>query len=298
MNLRQLRALVEIHETGSLQDASMRMHVTQSALSKSIKEFETELGVTLLVRSNKGVSLTEGGVRLLTHARQVMESVRRAKQDIDDFKGAAVSEISIGVTPVTALLPFMDEILIRYQTEHPHTRLKVQEMRPATLLQRLRDGQLDFALSSQLPVSTVGFEWHALDRLPSTLLVRKDHPLRNVRSLRLLQHAYWISVDQVSDNQSQLNQLFDGNNLPRPQRLQECTAFSLALLQLAKSDAVMVTCKMPDREAGWILPGIDLRELQIEEPIPEYAINLVCVNRSYLTRSAGSLFDQLLACRR
>ncbi|MGA3797882.1 LysR substrate-binding domain-containing protein [Pseudomonas fluorescens] len=293
MNLRQLRALVEVQETGSLQEASTRMHVTQSALSKTIKEFELELGVTLLVRSNKGVSLTEGALRLLTHARQVMESVRRAQQEIEDFKGTVVSEINIGVTPVTALFPALNDALTRFQAEHPKARLKVQEMRPAHLLQRLRDGLLDFALTSQLPLSTVGFEWHALGQMPGALIGRRNHPLRNVRSLRLLQHANWISADPLSDSQSQLSQLFEGNGLPQPARLMECTALSLAFQQVSQTDALMITCRLNNQDPRVTMSGLDIEEIQVNEPIPDYPINLVCLNRAYLIRSAAALFDML-----
>ncbi|MDH4842263.1 LysR family transcriptional regulator [Pseudomonas sp. BN505] len=293
MNLRQLRALVEIHETGSLQDASQRMHVTQSALSKTIKEFESEMGVNLLVRSNKGVLLSEGGLRLLPHARLTLESVRRAQQDIEDFKGVVVSEINIGVTPVTAMFPALNEALIRFQTMHPQACLKVQEMRPANLLQRLRDGLLDFALTSQMPLTTIGLEWHSLGQLPSALIGRRNHPLRNSRSLRLLQYANWISADPLADSQSQLNQLFDGNGLPRPARMMECTALSLAFQQVSQTDALMITCRVNHQDPKAILPGLDIQEIQVNEPTPDYPINLVCPNSAYLTRSAAALFEML-----
>ncbi|WP_297841231.1 LysR family transcriptional regulator, partial [Pseudomonas sp.] len=138
MKLHQLRALVSIHETGSLQDASTVLHLTQSALSRAIKELESELGITLLVRSNKGMTLTEYGQRMLGHARQALESVRRARQEIEDMKGLVVSEITIGVTPVTAILQPFKQVLLEFQQTYPQASLRVLELRPAQLLQHLR----------------------------------------------------------------------------------------------------------------------------------------------------------------
>lgn len=297
MKLHQLRALVAIHETGSLQDASAVLHLTQSALSRAIKELESELGITLLVRSNKGMTLTEYGQRMLGHSRQALESVRRARQEIEDMKGLVVSEITIGVTPVTALLQPLKQVLLDFQQAYPQATLKVLEMRPTQLLQHVRDGLLDFALTSQLPASTVGLDWQPLCRIAGVVVVRKDHPLRNVKSLRLLQQAQWLSVDPLNDNQSQFNQLFEGSALARPRKVFECTAMNLAIKLLIDSDVVMT---MSEAAQGHDLVGLSdmskyLHKVEIQEPVPDYFINLVCVKRSYLTKTAGQLFGMLQA---
>jgi DNA-binding transcriptional LysR family regulator len=297
MKLHQLRALVAIHETGSLQDASAVLHLTQSALSRAIKELENELGITLLVRSNKGMTLTEYGQRMLGHSRQALESVRRARQEIEDMKGLVVSEITIGVTPVTALLQPLKQVLLEFQHAYPQATLKVLEMRPTQLLQHVRDGLLDFALTSQLPASTVGLDWQPLCRIAGVVVVRKDHPLRNVKSLRLLQQAQWLSVDPLTDSQSQFNQLFEGSALARPRKVFECTAMNLAIKLLIDSDVVMT---MSEAAQGHDLVGMSdmskyLQKVEIQEPVPDYFINLVCVNRSYLTKTAGQLFGMLQA---
>lgn len=297
MKLHQLRALVAIHETGSLQDASAVLHLTQSALSRAIKELESELGITLLVRSNKGMTLTEYGQRMLGHSRQALESVRRARQEIEDMKGLVVSEITIGVTPVTALLQPLKQVLLDFQQAYPQATLKVLEMRPTQLLQHVRDGLLDFALTSQLPASTVGLDWQPLCRIAGVVVVRKDHPLRNVKSLRLLQQAQWLSVDPLNDSQSQFNQLFEGSALARPRKVFECTAMNLAIKLLIDSDVVMT---MSEAAQGHDLVGLSdmskyLHKVEIQEPVPDYFINLVCVNRSYLTKTAGQLFGMLQA---
>jgi DNA-binding transcriptional LysR family regulator len=297
MKLHQLRALVAIHETGSLQDASAVLHLTQSALSRAIKELENELGITLLVRSNKGMTLTEYGQRMLGHSRQALESVRRARQEIEDMKGLVVSEITIGVTPVTAFLQPLKQVLLEFQHAYPQATLKVLEMRPTQLLQHVRDGLLDFALTSQLPASTVGLDWQPLCRIAGVVVVRKDHPLRNVKSLRLLQQAQWLSVDPLTDSQSQFNQLFEGSALARPRKVFECTAMNLAIKLLIDSDVVMT---MSEAAQGHDLVGMSdmskyLQKVEIQEPVPDYFINLVCVNRSYLTKTAGQLFGMLQA---
>jgi DNA-binding transcriptional LysR family regulator len=195
------------------------------------------------------------------------------------------------------LLQPLKQVLLEFQHAYPQATLKVLEMRPTQLLQHVRDGLLDFALTSQLPASTVGLDWQPLCRIAGVVVVRKDHPLRNVKSLRLLQQAQWLSVDPLTDSQSQFNQLFEGSALARPRKVFECTAMNLAIKLLIDSDVVMT---MSEAAQGHDLVGMSdmskyLHKVEIQEPVPDYFINLVCVNRSYLTKTAGQLFGMLQA---
>ena len=101
MKLHQLRAMLAISESGSIQEASRLLHISQPALSKSIKELEAELGVPLLIRSNRGITVTEYGERLVRRARLILEEVRRAREEIETLKGTMDGKVAIGVSPVT-----------------------------------------------------------------------------------------------------------------------------------------------------------------------------------------------------
>lgn len=73
MTLQQLRYLIAIAEYGSINAAAHNLYASQSNLSTAIKELESELGITIFTRSNRGVTLTNDGTELLGYARQVVE---------------------------------------------------------------------------------------------------------------------------------------------------------------------------------------------------------------------------------
>lgn len=73
MTLQQLRYLIAICEHNSIHGAAQNLYVSQSNLSTAIKELENELGITIFIRSNRGVTLTNDGTELLGYARQVVE---------------------------------------------------------------------------------------------------------------------------------------------------------------------------------------------------------------------------------
>lgn len=73
MTLAQLRYIITVADTGSMNEAAKELFISQPSLSQSVKELETEIGVELFRRSNRGVSATEEGMKFLGYARQVVE---------------------------------------------------------------------------------------------------------------------------------------------------------------------------------------------------------------------------------
>ena len=71
MTLQQLRYVITISETGSLNKAAELLYVAQPSLTGAVKELEKELGITIFHRSGRGVSLTNEGLEFITYARQV-----------------------------------------------------------------------------------------------------------------------------------------------------------------------------------------------------------------------------------
>ncbi|MGO4811048.1 LysR substrate-binding domain-containing protein [Cupriavidus sp. 2MCAB6] len=291
MKLNQLRALAAIADTGSIQEASRILHLTQPALSKAIKELESSVGATLFVRSSKGVRLTPHGQRLVTHARLISENVRRAREDLEDMMGSVVSEITVGVTPVTAVMRPMAACLSTFRREFPNARLRVQEMRPTQLLEHLREGTMDFAVTSQLLPADRGLDCTQACRLPTIIAGRRGHPLRAARSVRLLQQADWLVLDPLSDTSSPFHQLFAGNGLAPPARVIECTSMGLALELCWKADT-LILLSSESRGSKFVTDNMDF--IEVEEPVPERAISLVTRDRHVLTWAAARLHDAML----
>jgi len=295
MKLHQLRALAAVADAGSIQEASRLLHVTQPALSKAIKELETSVGATLFVRSNKGIRLTDYGQRLVSHARLISENVRRARADLEDMKGMVVSEITFGVTPVTALMRPVATVLDTFRSEFPGARLRIREMRPAQLLEQVREGLMDFALTSQLLPADRGFDCTPVCRVPSAIAVRKGHPLRGARSLRALQQADWLTLDPLADFHSPFHLLFAGAGLELPDRVVECTSMTLAMELCWQSDTLLLLSTESMRKP-LIVQTIDF--LSIEEPVPERMVSLVTRDRHTLTWAAERLYGRLLEAMR
>lgn len=290
MKLHQLRAMVSICESGSIQEASRLLHISQPALSKGIKELEAELGVPLLIRSNRGITATEYGERLVRRARLILEEVRRAREEIDTLKGLMDGKLSIGVSPVTPGAQFVSS-LNRYRKRYPKVHIQIHELRPSKLMEGLREGLLDMALTS-LPATrcTDGFHWVELYEQPTVLAVRKGHPQADATSLAQLRELDWLLQDSLE--QSKIGTMFEERNIAWPENVIECASVVLFSELATTSDAVSYWSRRILDRAQHFTDGLQV--LNISEPIPPMNISLVCRDQELMTREAKALADELI----
>ena len=87
-DLNELIALLTVAQERSFTRAATVLRVAQPALSRQVRSLEVELRQPLFDRNGRGVTLTEAGKRLLAHGRGILQQVERAKQDLEDQRGA------------------------------------------------------------------------------------------------------------------------------------------------------------------------------------------------------------------
>lgn len=154
ITLRQLRYLEALGAERHFGRAAAACHVTQPALSTQIRELETTLGLALVERAPRGVSLTPAGEAALERARGIL----RAVDDLADFARAETDGLSgrmrLGVIPTIApyLLP---RLLSRAAEAFPRMSLEIRESRTEPLVAALHDGALDLVLAA-VPVAGQG----------------------------------------------------------------------------------------------------------------------------------------------
>src|SRR3954462_5270578 len=101
MELRHLRYFVAVAEELHFRRAAERLHVAQPAVSEQVRKLEDELGVRLLNRTQRSVSLTDAGAALLTEARTVLRQAEAARQAARSARDVATSRLRIGYMPAS-----------------------------------------------------------------------------------------------------------------------------------------------------------------------------------------------------
>jgi DNA-binding transcriptional LysR family regulator len=185
MELRQLRYLVALAEERHFTRAAARLHVAQPALSQQLRRLEDELGLALVDRTTRRVSLTDAGGLLVDRARRALAEVDAARAELSDLAGVRGGRVVIGA--MQSLGPFDLSILLAgFFAEHPAVELAVQEELSGPLLAMLRADAVDMAfLSLAEQVEPDSMEAQTLLVEPLVVLLGTGHPLAVRRHLRL-----------------------------------------------------------------------------------------------------------------
>ncbi len=145
MDLKQIEYFVQVAELGSFTRAATVLRVAQPALSRQVRSLEVELRQPLFDRNGRGVTLTAAGARLLAHGRGILQQVERARQDLEDQRGAATGLLSIGLPPSvsrTLTAPLVEAFRERF----PRATLSVVEGLSTYTLEWLGQGRVDCAV--------------------------------------------------------------------------------------------------------------------------------------------------------
>ena len=183
MNLKDLKYLVALADTGHFGKAAERTFVSQPTLSAQLKKLEDYLGVKLVERQPKNVQLTEVGKQVVVRARRMLdesdEIIALARNNTDPFAG----KLKLGLIPTIGpyLLP---RVMQKLRKALPQLGLMLYEHQTEPLLKRLRDGEIDLGILA-LPIAQEGLESRTLYEEAFTLAVPNQHPLSAKTTVKL-----------------------------------------------------------------------------------------------------------------
>ena len=146
MNLRRLKYFIKIVDVGSLTQAADILHIAQPALSQQLATLEGEVDQQLLIRTKRGVTPTNAGKILYTHAQAILRQCEQAQSAIDGAGQALSGQVSVGLAPGTAAQLLAIPLLTEVQRQHPGIVLYFNENFGTTLSELIMSGRMDMAV--------------------------------------------------------------------------------------------------------------------------------------------------------
>ena len=189
MRLEQLRSLAAIVRQGSFTRAAEQLFLTQPSLSQQIRQLETELGVELLDRSGRSVTLTQAGEQLYPRIARMLAEERCIERHAAELRGDAETRLSVAMVPVASerVLP---SVFHAFTAECARTLLDISEHGSEGVAERIRSGFADIGIaawSPRLPNWYQGVRVEHLTLGRVVACVPADSPLAAFGSIRLNQ---------------------------------------------------------------------------------------------------------------
>ena len=176
LELRHLRSLVAIAETGKLAHAAERVFLTQSALSHQIRALEAHYGTTLFQRTAHGLRFTPAGQRLLDLASELLPAVQQAERDLARLKDDQSGELRL-VLECHTCFDWLTPVMDRFRQAWPEVEIDLVAGFHSDPWRLLHEGKADFVIGG-LGDKMRGLEYAPLFRFEIMAVLPPEHALR------------------------------------------------------------------------------------------------------------------------
>ena len=242
LKTRQLLLVVALAEEGNIHRAAAALNMTQPAASKTLRELEETLGVTLFDREPRGVRPTLYGDAIIRHARAVLGSLDQAQEELIALKSGRLGHVSIGAitSPGVRLLPAAVAAVKRL---HADIRISVEIDTSNVLLERLAQDKLDIVIGRlSAEHDKVQLRYEPLAGEPAHAVVRAGHPLLKQKALTLgdVQQAAWLVPPAGSVLRHRFELMFQRASVAPPSNVVETAAILFVTQLLEQSDMIAV----------------------------------------------------------
>jgi DNA-binding transcriptional LysR family regulator len=191
-DFRQLRYFIAVAEELSFTRAAQRLHLSQPPLSQQIQALEQDLGVRLLERDKRNVTLTAPGRLFLDQARQILAMADEARSQVAEAAAGFSGHLKLAYTVSVSFHPALPQTLLRLGQNAPNVRVWLSEMYSEPQFSAIRNGQIDVGFVRDVPThedDARALHIDVIDREPLVLALPSGHRLASRKRVELSEVA-------------------------------------------------------------------------------------------------------------
>ena len=285
-DLNDLHAFRAVAEMSNFRKAAEAVHISQPAFSRRIDKLEQALGVRLLERTTRRVTLTTVGRDFARKVEQLLDDLDNTLLGIRGVAATRMGEVTIACVPSTVYY-FLSQVIRRYHEQYPKIRVKVFDANANEVLSAVARSEADFGLNF------IGSQEADIDFQPLlderfVAACRRDHPLAKKRQVTWSDlSAYdFISVSKSSGNRLLLDQALAGV-AGRPQAIYEAQHVTtmLGLVEAGLGVAAVPSLAMPGRDHPLLV------SVPLVEPVVTRRVGLIRRKGRSLSPVAQQLYE-------
>ena len=266
--------------------ASEELHISQPAISQSIKKLEDQLGGTLFLRSNKGMELTEEGKMFYEHVKGALELINNAENEFTSFKDLSKGEIKIGCSTTLTKLVLMDA-LKDFHLDYPNININITNDLTSKLINDLKLGKLDFVVFNESNIKETNLNLKKIKELKQGFIYNPEFYDDNVNNFEDLNNIPLILQKEESNSRKLLDYIALQNNvklIPKMEVVSQELITEFTNIGLGIGFAFIDLAKRNFK---------NLKELNINKKIPNINIYLA-TNKSVSLTFASKMFIKYL----
>lgn len=235
MELRHLRYFVAVAEALNFTKAAAQLRVAQPALGRQVQDLEDEIGVDLMKRSPRGVTLTAEGKLFLQEAREILKHTDEAVEKVRALARGEYGELHVGYAPSPSV-EILPPALAAFKKAAPRVRIVLHDLGGDELMARLLDGTLELAITvANTDEALNGIAFEELHRYNFILAMAADHPFTRKKSVTLAEIATQPLVGLIRREYTEFYRHVDrmfANVKARPRIAVECDGSTSMLTEL------------------------------------------------------------------
>lgn len=280
INLNLYKIFYEVALSESISDASKKLFITQSAVSKAIKKLEEDLNTNLFYRNSKGVKLTEKGEELLFYVEEAFNNLVTAERTMIESKTLNKGKISIGVPSQIGSFYIFEDIT-NFHKKYPNIEITIISKTTTQLLKLLERHEIDFIIdTSPINAKIDNIIIQPLIEVKNCFVAKSDTSIDidKIKTIKDLTNYPLVLPIKGTDNRKQLDKVFEKNNVELNN-----------VINIHTSEMIAGSIKK-DLGIGYIIYDVikdnvengEFKIIDIKENLPKITINLVYIEK-YLT---------------
>ena len=266
--------------------ASEELHISQPAISQSIKKLEDQIGGTLFLRSNKGMELTEEGKMFYEYVKSALELINNAENEFTSFKDLDKGEIKIGCSTTLTKLVLIN-VLKDFHKDYPNININITNDLTSNLINELKLGKLDFVIFNESNIKETNLNLEKIKELKQGFIYNPEFFTDNVNNFNDLNKLPLILQKEESNSRKLLDYIALENNvklIPKMEVVSQELITEFANIGLGIGFSIIDLAKRNFK---------NLKELNINKKIPNIKIYLATNKTISLTFASKTFIEYL-----
>ena len=286
VDLELYRVFYVVAKNKHMTKASEELHISQPAISQSIKKLEEQLGGILFLRSNKGMQLTEEGKMFYEYVKGALTLINNAENEFTSFKNLSKGEIKIGCSTTLTKLILID-VLKKFHKEYPNININITNDLTSNLIKKLKIGKLDFVIFNESNVKENSLYLEKIKELKQGFIYNPEFYKDDVTNFEDLNNLPLILQKGESNSRKLLDYIALKNNvklIPKMEVVSQELITEFTNIGLGVGFSIIDLAKRNYK---------NLKELKINKKIPDINIYLATNNSLSLTFASKKFIEYL-----